>query len=487
MKIFLFALILAIFGCLNSYGQKDVTFDFRNPKIPPVQYLKAKKLLTLTFLNLNPYLYEVTINDTLITYPNQKPDGFDALFKMPSLTNVASAKETSKNAKASALPKNASKALVEATSKETETDKDLEVILGQYPGDEIAATDVLKCSTVPSELEKILINCYLSDTELKSKTNSYLSTMVSGIDPDNLPINIVSQTDDNVSTVITTLEKLRKKAEDLKKKYVAVLSDTDKKMPLGEYRILETSVKKKTDEVDKITDNIKKLLDKLNELKTAKIGDKILEAYNKVMTARITKVVTKYANYGTDEILIKVNIKKKQDVACYPEVTSFNLNAVVTNGIKIDFSTGAVLNFGREKFFDQSYRKDPYYRAGNVLSDSIVIKRNRNNNVLMPSLGVFMHVYTRTEGGFKFGGLIGASTGTDQRFYTHLGGSILLGKSDRIILTGGVSVAKANILNGIYSEGQIVKKADAPEIIPVEEATRVGAFFSVSWNLNLIP
>lgn len=493
MKILSLTLCLVLGGIVTVFAQnpkpkKTIIVDFNNPVLPEVQTIKAKQSLVLKIININPYLYDVSFNDTLIVYPNQKPDSFDALFKMPALTDVPKTAASTGNppAKTAASPKWSEK-VTKAKAEEKKQDQAITDYLKDYNGSELAVKALLKIGSVSTELDKLIDNCYLDSTELKDKSDAYIMSFFGDLDPNSIPVGIVPSLDTKFDQAQAGLTTNIATGEQLKKKYQAILTSANNTMRLSEYRTIETTVNDKIALIDKALDNGKKLNDKLKEFKDAKVGEKITESYTKVMTSRITKSISTYANYGTDELTIKVTVKKKKDVVCKNEITNFKVNAIVLGGVKIDFSTGAAFNFGNKKFFDQTYRADPYLKPGNVATDSITIVRNRNNNVLIPSLGVFLNAYTRVFNNLNVGGIFGASVGSDQRLYTHLGVSVIMGKSDRFIISGGLSEAKANVLDGKYNEGQLIKKADAPQIIPTVTAIRLGAFLSVTWNLKLIP
>lgn len=281
------------------------------------------------------------------------------------------------------------------------------------------------------------------------------------------------------------INQFKRDCENVKTAYTEILTNT-KINNIEDYKILEKIVKSKVEIIDKLIDNSKKLLAKLKEFEDANMGAVIEANFNKVMTSRIEKIIYRPTQYRTDEVLMDIITKKKKDVQCAKEVNVIPVQLIVNGGVKIDFSTGIVFNIGRSYFFNQTYRYDSVYFSNGTLADSVYIKRNRNNNVVVPSLGAFFHVYSQLNSHFNLGGTVGASLGSDQRAYVHAGGNILIGKSDRVIIGAGISIATSKILYSRYEEGQQIKRSAAPTEILIEDASRIGGFISLTWNLNLI-
>jgi len=251
---------------------------------------------------------------------------------------------------------------------------------------------------------------------------------------------------------------------------------------------LKKNINEKIEKLRTFLDNISKMKDKVKELEKANSGAAITEAYQKISNSEIDKVISKYIpRKSGDEYLLKVSIEKKVTTAiCKKEPASFTIPVYIEKGIKIDFSTGVVFNFGRDKFFDQRYRYDSVYRPAGSIADSVKIIKIKNNNVSQISIGAFGHVYTRIRRDFNVGGMIGVSLSADQRVYYHAGISALIGKNDRFVISSGVSVAKAKYLDTQYDVDQVLKRSLSPTAIPVEEVTRAGFFIAVSYNLNLV-
>lgn len=472
-------------SCKTVEENKKVEINFANPTYPAVTTIKPKQTLEIILQNVNPYLFDISLKDSLIVYQIEQPKLLGQIFKLPELSSVPAKAPASDSDPTAALPKNSSKAAQSAKAAETALETELNKFISDYPGKEIAVKDILILSKVPDDIGKLLEDCYSTLNELKVKADAYIADKLPAVNVQALPLGIDTEIRKNSADVRADITQYTTTGEELKKKHQAVLDQSDPKMPLSEYKIVEKNIKTKIASIDKILENSKKLMDKLTEFDDAKVGLAIEGNYKKVMTSRMEKTFLISTQYRTDEVSVIIDVKKKKDIVCAKETGRIPVVAVVAGGVKIDFSTGFVFNFGRQNFFDQKYYYDSVIR-NNVVTDSVVIKRSHNNNVTIPSLGAFFHVYSRMSNSVNYGGMLGASLGSDQRAYFHVGGCILIGKSDRLVIGGGVSVANAKTLDGQYSEGQAMKRSLAPTSVPTEIATRIGGYLSVTWNLNLL-
>jgi len=488
LYLILFTSFLASCSTMRSpknIPNKRIEFDFMKPEYPPVTTIRPKQSVEVVLKNVNASVYEVSINDTLITYPNQQPSQFGDIFK---ITNLAPVPKTTPPSNDSGTGKKPSKGLQTAKTNETARDAELTALLSEYGGLELNTKDFLEYASTVDELKKLIVDCSLDITALKQKADEYISAAIPGLQPlqATFPLGIESKINSELASVIKKVNDFLVRAEALKKDYQNVLNSANGGMSLDDYKKLEKSVKEKISLIDTALNNATELKRKLAEFQTAKVGAAIVNSYNKVLGSRteIAKIVP--SGFGVDEISIKVNVTKKGELTCAKTVSSFPITVVVARGVKIDFSTGLALNVGRKKFFEQEYFYDSVYRVDKTIADSVQIRTKRNDNVIVPSLGVFMHVYTRGLSHVNIGGMVGASIGADQRLCYHVGGNLLFGKSDRLILGFGASIAKSTLLDGQYIEGQIINRAHAPTSIPTQTPTRVGGFVSFSWNLNLI-
>jgi hypothetical protein len=186
------------------------------------------------------------------------------------------------------------------------------------------------------------------------------------------------------------------------------------------------------------------------------------------------KVVT------NDAVTVSVDITPKDNLTCNPIARSYEVDIRTKGGLKLDFSSGFFGNFGGHDFFNQSYRKDSI--AGNT--SSYVIRKNTNKNIIMPSVGALMHIYFRNGTDFQPAFCFGLSTNDLSKVNYHFGGSLIFGTSQRFIINGGITIAKATLLSDQYTVDEVIPKTTFPSTIPTDTYTRFGYFIGVTYNLS---
>ncbi len=498
MKRILFYLffLVVLQSCGTLKETKRIELDFAASQTTNTHHqIVPGQTIELVLKNINPYVYDISIKDSLITYKTEVPPLFAQAFKLPDLSAVPPVTPTTVPKKAPTPAGTESFKSGARTidwvhtlkTKEAALDAELKKFVDGYKQHETTTGSVLSYSSIADDLAQLLKDCYSTPRELTEKADNFILARIKTLTPGTLPLGIQTAVAKESASVKKQIDDYLTEGNDLRKKLSAIATEARTvSITKDQYLLLETALQGKIASVDKLLENARKLNEKLSDFDKAKVGTAIETNYTKVKTSRIEKTFFQTTKYSTDEVLLDVTVKKKQDVVCLKEVNNFPVKAIVKGGVKIDFSTGFVFNMSQKKFFDQSFRYDSVYRSSGLIADSVSIRRNTNNNVVMPSLGAFLHVYTRTPKDINFGGMVGASLGTDQRAYTHFGACLLIGKSDRLIIGGGISVAKAKMLSGSYYEGQIIRRPLAPTEIPREDVTRIGGFASITWNLNII-
>jgi hypothetical protein len=509
----LFVFFVIVFSCLiflsctsikNFSPKKNIDslkieYDFANPYLGSTRYAEPGRNIELILKNINPNIYTISVDDTIKIYDAQKPTGFDAMFTTelktvnitadtanttpPNPEGVASSAGGTPSARKAA--KEREKVYNENKTKIELLNDELALFLTfDYASLKQTFLETEDLGNIPAELDSAAAMCNISQTDKIVKANAFILDKMSGITEAQIPVGLRS----NIERTIIETDRLALDnetiARQLIKKYTAIKESAD----ISQYRALEKSIEEKISVLNNVIENISKMKEKLGTFKKMRLGSLVAEAYEKVLGANISKVVHKtIPRNSADEYWIKVNIQKKNPVKnCAIEPTSFSIPIYVEKGIKIDFSTGVVFNFGRDKFFDQKYRYDSVYRTNGTLADSVKIAKIKSNYISQISLGAFAHVYSRIRRELNLGGVLGISLSADQRVYYHAGLSALIGKNDRFVISSGASFAKSKYLDTQYDVNQIMKRSLSPTVIPVEEVTRIGFFVSLSYNLNLV-
>lgn len=180
---------------------------------------------------------------------------------------------------------------------------------------------------------------------------------------------------------------------------------------------------------------------------------------------------------------IKTTPASTHDLMPYEFGKNFAVEIPVKGGLKVDFSVGPVFSFGPKS------RDEKYYVETVTKTDSVIFKQRDNNNAISPGLAAMMHIYKRTGKNIAFGGLFGVGAGfqtvQDANFSTYFGGSIIMGKREKVMLNFGVSYLSVDRLkNKQFVPEQIYPKAEIDVSNLTEKVFKPSLFLSVSYNLT---
>jgi len=191
---------------------------------------------------------------------------------------------------------------------------------------------------------------------------------------------------------------------------------------------------------------------------------------------------TYYSAFQTidkDLVTFTIDLTSKEETDCPIVPKRYEVKIRSKKGLKIDFSTGVLFNFGGNDFLDQTYS---YQNIEGT--ESVQIIKNDNKNFLFPSAGALMHIYTRNGTDFQPTLSFGVSTQEFSKLNYHLGSSLIFGFSQRVIISSGLTLGQTLLIEDGYKVGQILLKTAAPESIPTSNFNRIGYFFAFTYNLN---
>lgn len=164
-----------------------------------------------------------------------------------------------------------------------------------------------------------------------------------------------------------------------------------------------------------------------------------------------------------------------------PVTRTIKINAVTYGGLKIDYSAGAFLNWGSNRFLGPEY-----YFENPTDSTKIIREAGRIKKGLL-SIGALMHVSYRINFFLRPAVSVGVSTtsGFDALNF-HGGVSLILGRPgrvNRVILTYGFTWREVDLLNSRYFLD--VERKDYPDAVPTSKNFPIrGQFFSLTYNLR---
>jgi hypothetical protein len=146
----------------------------------------------------------------------------------------------------------------------------------------------------------------------------------------------------------------------------------------------------------------------------------------------------------------------------------------VEGGVKLDYSIGAVLNFTADSSF--SLNSDGKLQA-------------RKAAFINPTVSPMLHVHRRQSGNFAWAGTFGINAGfeklTDIKLGFLLGISAIWGRSQKVILTSGISFVQVDRLKAQYNLTTSYKDAKDFKIDDVtERVLRPSVFLGVSIGIS---
>jgi hypothetical protein len=216
---------------------------------------------------------------------------------------------------------------------------------------------------------------------------------------------------------------------------------------------------------------------KITDLESAGFVNSMCKSYSQINESNFT-YISPSIRADKDELVITIDIQPKEVFTC--NINSAKFNGVYTGsiyGLKMNFSTGIFLISGAN-IFDQTYRLDSI--VGN--KSNWKIKQNDNKSRVLPALGALMHIYWKRPAQFGYGGTLGLSINNQTHLNYHLGGSLLFGEKQRLILSLGATLSQVSLIADQCSVDQEVSRSVTS--VPVQNFYRWGFFLAITYNIN---
>jgi hypothetical protein len=154
--------------------------------------------------------------------------------------------------------------------------------------------------------------------------------------------------------------------------------------------------------------------------------------------------------------------------------------AKVYGRLKIDVSGGLLLNM------DLADNNFYYEDAGENRS---ILRKEKNNDDISPTLAVLTHFYWVQPGYFHVGGVAGLGIADNGKTGWYLGGGVLIGDRQRLAISGGLAWRTVQNIKGQYESLYTNKTAvdndvrvDTSDL--VEDRYKQGWFLAFTYNLS---
>jgi len=187
-----------------------------------------------------------------------------------------------------------------------------------------------------------------------------------------------------------------------------------------------------------------------------------------------------------DYVTFEVDIKSRNTIQMseYVDNSKFTYMEYTRGGVRFDFSTGVVFNFGGN---NNDYEiKDVIVVEGgaNVNKKEIVLT---SKNDFTPMLAGMFHTSFRRSGMWAIGLTLGASLNVETFQLNSLfpGVSILIGKKQKFILTAGPSFRQVDVLKDNYETDTLYPVGDFSDTSQLtSKQFKIGGFFGITYNLT---
>lgn len=471
--VVLFILLGTMAGDSPLYGDKknacdegenlEIHYDFLKGTLKQVSGEKRKKFFTVRHgrdvifkvINVNRFLYNVTINGEQVNLFATVPSGFG----VPAPPDEDKPKEAPpaldvKGEKSALKKKPQARATDEEKKKEEEEEKELKQKIDMLPN---AVKDLTGIQKLPSQLEKIL---YAAKTfpqlefEKKKLVGAYLRKDVSAMEHE----KIIEKVNENCKAKLIKAKKLLGEINKYAGKAVFSLKDFQK---ISQVRDMIGDIEK-----NKIIKKTETILSNFKESNFA--------AYKTV------------SSVDADEIRFTVEIKPQDEKKTkVPGKLQGPVIVKVKGGWKLDFSTGAIILIDA---YDRTYRFDK-----SPDGEMVTLKKNPDNE-LKVVLAPLMHIYPRVESGFiglknvRWAGFcLGLATGELDKPKIFFGTGLMFGSSTRLTLNVGVALTWFDYLKPGYRdwEDKERKWENQPELTElVKPRADIRLFVSLTYNLG---
>ena len=515
----LILIIITISFCLNLNSQdlhifydvaKDtIIYEFQNEFIDYEQVnLKKNRQAILHITNYNDYLYDVEIKSDQSVNFTIPSAGTEALFQS------GNSKAAFDQLKDLANPFGSSLTMKESIAAEKEKDGFGDADVATYSMEEKKRQEAIQVqlvkyeqtlqemdkkintinalgfriekslqgkkinAMVTDELETLRYHPGLSPEKIRMLSMEYMETVLrvsEKSDPNALTLgNLINQADED-SDLSGDILDYQEKVGELEGDLMALKTSKEVLKVLSLAQTLqvpiETSYLNAENSVNKFKGNAQKLSSKADTVADVSLKSliSIRYLYEEMKEHKFEKTYT--INSDADLKVLNVTLKPNEK-GLASGATTKSLNTIqipVYGGIKVNASIG--LSFA--SYFDQP--EQFFTRDSVILSEEL--------DPFSPIITSFFHFYSQgkrqvTVGGtFGLGVGLGGETGGLQTYF--FGPSLIMGKTQRVVLSTGLTAGKVSRLGGGFEVGDIYTEEDPP----TKSVYDLGYFFGISFNI----
>lgn len=233
------------------------------------------------------------------------------------------------------------------------------------------------------------------------------------------------------------------------------------------------------DEVDKIKNAFDEL-DLTNKLLKIEAIHTVLK--NPKAYEIVSSPIQPFEDYVTFDVKIKHRDPNK--ISEYDDNREFTYMEYTQGGVRFDFSTGVVFNFGGNNN-EYEIRDIAVDVNGTIQNKKQIVLTAKND--FTPMLSGMFHTSFRRNGIYSFGLTLGASINVETFQLNSLfpGLSLLIGKKQKFIITAGPAFRQVDVLKNNYSTELQYELGDFNDTSELtSKQFKIGGFIGVTYNLT---
>ncbi len=512
--LFVFAVsFLSIHAIAQKKGKGAISnkYDLNNRVAETIKPANHNQMTTYEISNVNRFIYDVTINGTLVSFNTAVPAVFNQIFQQESIEDSSIPEAIESLPKSTDATKNlvnlefellATKSNIQSIERQEATGVfeifktyDFQFDLpNQTKNDSLLAEFRLEKKRLEALIKATKVSKYDSIftevTQASMKVDRIFDSLEKAKFLKNALVNL-SQTNKLDASIAT--KKIKELEENIigaknlqftkayfddavnefNKRYQEYLSSPEAQTEFnGDSEKIIKSVKKLKDEVDRI-DGLAQKTD------YTKIAQDIVVIKSELLNPNSYVAISNPIQATEDDVKFEIKITPKATVNknLHTTTTNFTTHIPVKGGVKIDFSTGFITTgLLHNRSYSSTIARD---------SSSFTISQNKNRNIANFNVGAFMHVYKSNATNCQLAGTFGiglnSKTLDDVDFY--LGGSAIFGRKNRFVVTAGAALSHVDYLKGSFNIDEAIDITKYSDDL-TERAIRIGAFLALSYNLS---
>ncbi|MEG0926305.1 hypothetical protein [Chryseobacterium sp.] len=443
--------------------------DSSNPRL----VIKARELLAFKLINGNPYKYKYVINNEFINFfEGQNENPLQLVGKNIGAIKGDSASSSDKN-----------KVLNNKIKELTEKKKQLSLFVNKKNTAWMSRPEELSMLSLETDISRLKEDIkILNEYSSKSPYSTHFINQHIAI---KLPIAVNEEED--ILNINKAFELLRKDIEVGKNEIDTYILDISSKDYLYEkefavrresFKTMYTKLQENEDGISYEAARLPKKLDEFNKKKKGidsiliKVNSEISKMYGVKLH---TYILPKDFN-GKNIDVVEVTMERYDKTITNPTPDIYKYNIWVTGGVKIDISGGIFLT---------SLMNKEYETKDDTGTNKFIYEKNKGNYDF--GFGSAINISLRNGAWIRPALSIGALFTTGQKFQIISGLGLIIGKEERIILHGGLTMGAISVISDNYkADGSTSYSLGGDGAIPTTNKFSFGHFFGVTYNLGKV-